>query len=187
MSFPLAQLILLVTVQISSFLSRSKFSSIWPTPASSTSSVPFLTDPLPSGSCSGLQVRTGLSKLLSLCNPQLSPAHGRIDKPPLPQVAGTHVTVLLQGRDEFWSGPLPNRSSDLTKNKNFKWFYWKSSFHLNCTLLPLSSHMSLCPSLSPKGTFVCLQFIAFLTHLLDRFIHLSWNHPLWSWSQSSCF
>lgn len=42
-SFPLAQLILLVTVHISSCLSMSKVSSMWPTPASSTSSAHFLT------------------------------------------------------------------------------------------------------------------------------------------------
>lgn len=68
---------------------------------------------------------------------------------------------------------LPNRSSDLTKNKNFEWFCWKSSVHL----YPTASQFTyvFCPSSSPNGTFVCRQFFAFLTHSLDGFIHLSWN------------
>lgn len=127
MSFLLAHLILLVTVRISSFLSGSKGSSVWPTPASSTSSAPFLADPLPCGSRGGLWVLTALSKLL------LSSLTGRTEKPSLPQtLTGTCHSGCCsrEGTNAHLVHLHPNRSRDLSENKNFGWFYWKCIFPL---------------------------------------------------------
>lgn len=87
--FPLAQLILPVTVQISSFLSGSEITSMWPTPASCISSVPSSPTPFSLASTVAflleLPSRRFSSNSAASSQPSLSPAHHRIDKRSLSQ------------------------------------------------------------------------------------------------------